>query len=206
MELRQVNGSNVIILIDNAPYQYASIKNSVDEKNAAAGIVSSSKLYFHIDQLQGMRWTKAAWKEISSQTIANSWKHTTILSANEDVAGFDDLEDINMLKNGGDVLVVEDEEFKMQEIEGIFENGQYVEMDEVFGDASMNMIDDAEAFEESDSEEQHVKQQELIDAMRLVIQTAVPRNAEEFKTMDGLSKMYLLRKEEMLSNRVKKRL
>ena len=65
-------------------YRHAAIKYSSLERNkeriqASGSSEAKQKPYFWIDQLQAMNWIKMSWEKVTSDTIRNAWRHTTLL-------------------------------------------------------------------------------------------------------------------------------
>jgi hypothetical protein len=62
-----------IIRTLKAVYQRLKLERSLDrERDGEADI-------FKIDQLEAMRLMERAWEEVSTETVANCWRHTGIL-------------------------------------------------------------------------------------------------------------------------------
>ena len=56
--------------------------------------------------------------------------------------------------------------------------------------------------EEDDENTHHVKQADLVNAMKFVMDNIVAKTEDEFETLEAFSKLYTSRRDEMISNRV----
>ncbi|KAG2213326.1 hypothetical protein INT46_007539 [Mucor plumbeus] len=99
---------------------------------------------------------------------------------------------------------VENLEFDFEENSGIFMNqvtaitaGEVVNID-------ATLIEDGcqSKKEEDDESTHHVKQEELVNAMKFVMDNIVAKTEDEFETLEAFSKLYTPRRDEMISNRV----
>jgi hypothetical protein len=188
-------------------YRHAAIKYSSLERNkeriqASGSSEAKQKPYFWIDQLQAMNWIKMSCEKATSDTIKNAWRHTTLLHPN---SGID--EDCNSPESVSNAIVDsgEDLEFDFEENSGIFMNqvtaitdGEVVNID-----ATLIEEDGCQSEKEEDDEStHHVKQEELVNAMKFVMDNIVAKTEDEFETLEAFSKLYTSRRDEMISNRV----
>ncbi|KAG2192087.1 hypothetical protein INT46_009264 [Mucor plumbeus] len=121
-----------------------------------------------------------SWEKVTSDTIRNAWRHTTLLHHSN--AGID--EECNSPESISNAIVdsVEDLEFDFEENSGIFMNqvtaitdGEVVNMDATL----------IEEYEEDDESTHHVKQEELVNAMKFVMDNIVAKTEDEFETLEA---------------------
>jgi len=60
-------------------YRNIQLQHAIDRDEAGERDI------YKVDQLQGMRWVKIAWSEVTPETIKNCWNHTNILSSSNGV-------------------------------------------------------------------------------------------------------------------------
>ncbi|CEP10238.1 hypothetical protein, partial, partial [Parasitella parasitica] len=127
-----------------------------------------------------------SWERVESNTISNCWKHTKLVSNDEEEVDNLDL---------GSQIEIEDMEFNDKENEGI--HGEIIDL----GD---NYDEDPTMLDENDDQvgnENGVKQEDVLNAMRFVIENTVPVTEAEFDLMRAFSKFYVSRREDMIANR-----
>ena len=150
------------------------------------------KPFFWVDQLQAMNWIKISWQKVTSETIKNCWRHTTLLKLNNVIEEGDNVESID-----DDVDSVEDKEFDDEENSKIFSN-EWLTADETDANATLVEEDDDER---EDEDVHQVKQEDLVNAMRFVVDNIVAKTDEEFDVLEAFSRMYISRRDEMFSSR-----
>lgn len=176
----------------HAAIKYSSLSNNREAIGASKTSKRKEKPFFWVDQLQAMNWIKISWEKVTSESIKNCWRRTTLLQLNNAIEEGENVENV-----GDDVDSVEDKEFDDEENSEIFSN-ECIIADETDANATLVEEDDDER---EDEDVHQVKQEDLVNAMRFVVDNIVAKTDEEFDVLEAFSKMYISRRDEMFSSR-----